>query len=134
MQKRLLFVFFSLPLLLPVPVYTQTIGENLEKLTALIDSSLSSIENTERDNENLKTTLENLSVSLGTQSLLLKEQGTLLNEQEEGYTRLRQIYETQKAYLATLQFKYKVYKVSLIVAVPTCIGLGIWLGWKLAGN
>jgi hypothetical protein len=57
-----------------------------------------------------------------------------LNEQEANYNQQQQIYETQKTYLKTLQFKSRIYKVSLIVAAPVCIGLGAWLGWKLAGK
>jgi hypothetical protein len=64
----------------------------------------------------------------------LREQGVLLNEQEANYNQQRMIYETQKQYLGTLQTKSKIYKVSLIIAVPVCIGLGAWLGWKLAGK
>jgi hypothetical protein len=75
-----------------------------------------------------------LESSLKTQSLLLREQGRLLNEQEANYNQQRQIYEAQRQYSKTLQFKSVIYKVSLIVAVPTCIGLGVWLGRTLAGR
>jgi hypothetical protein len=134
MLKRLLSVVLLLSLLLPLPLLSQTIEENLLTLGNLLDSSLSSIENIEKDNEALRQTLENLETSLRTQSLLLREQGRLLNEQEANYEQQRQIYEAQKQYLQTLRLKSTVYKVSLIVAVPTCIGFGAWLGWRLANK
>jgi hypothetical protein len=120
--------------LLPRLVFSQTIEENLWTIGSLIDNSLFSIESMTKDNEVLTQTLENLKASLQTQSALLIEQGRLLNEQELNYSQQRQIYETQKEYLSTLQVKYKVFKVSLIIAVPTCIGLGVWLGWTLASK
>jgi hypothetical protein len=119
--------------LLPALLFSQTIEENLLTLGSLIDNSLSSIESVTKDNGLLKQTLENLEVSLRTQSSLLIEQGRLLSEQEANSNQQQQIYEAQRQYLGTLQFKSKIYKVSLIVAVPTCIGLGAWLGWWLAG-
>jgi hypothetical protein len=130
MARKLLSAALLLSLVLSSPGFSQTIEENLLTLGNLIDSSLSSIERMARDNEGLKQTLESLEASLKTQSLLLREQGALLNEQEANYNQQRQIYETQKAYLGTLQSKSKIYKVSLILAVPVCIGLGAWLGWK----
>jgi hypothetical protein len=128
------FSGFLLLALLPGLLFSQTIEENLLTLGNLIDGSLSSIESMTKDNELLKQTLENLEVSLRTQSSLLVEQGKLLSEQEESFGQRQQIYEAQGRYLETLQFKSKIYKVSLIVAVPTCIGLGAWLGWWLAGR
>jgi hypothetical protein len=127
-------LFWVLLLLLPGQLFSQTIEENLLTLGSLIDSSLLSIESVTKDNELLRQTLENLKVSLQTQSGLLAEQGRLLNEQEASYRRLQQIYEAQGRYLATLQFKSKAYKVSLIVAVPISIGLGTWCGWQLYKN
>lgn len=132
MLKKSLPLVLLLSLLLPPPLFSQTIEENLSILGNLIDSSLSSIENTEKDNETLRETLENLESSLKTQSLLLREQGRLLNEQEMNYNQRQQIYETQKAYLETLRFKSTILKVSLLIAVPACIGLGAFLGWTLA--
>lgn len=128
MVKKLLSAALPLWLLLPWGVSAQTITENLLELDRLLDSSIASIGRIEIENESLRQTLENLEASLKTQSLLLREQGVLLNAQEANYNQQQQIYETQKAYLKTLQNKSRIYKVSLIVAVPACIGLGVWLG------
>jgi hypothetical protein len=119
---------------LPGSLFSQTIEENLWTLGSLIDSSLLSIDSMTKDNEILSQTLEDLRVSLQTQSGLLIEQGRLLNEQGADYGRLRQIYEAQGRYLEALQFKFKVYKVRLMIAVPISIGLGTWCGWLLHKN
>jgi hypothetical protein len=119
---------------LPGLLFSQTIEENLLTLGSLIDSSLLSIDSMKKDNEILSQTLEDLKVSLQTQSGLLIEQGRLLNEQEADYGRLQQIYEAQGKFLKDLQFKSKVYKVSLMIAVPISIGLGTWCGWLLHKN
>ena len=134
MARKLLLSAALLSFLLPWPGLSQTIEENLLTLGNLIDSSLTSIENIESENEVLKQTLENLESSLKTQSLLLREQGALLNAQEANYNQQRQIYETQRAYLRTLRRKSGIYKVSLIIAVPVCIGFGTWLGWRLTNR
>jgi ABC-type transporter Mla subunit MlaD len=132
MAGRRFWWFLALWLFVSWGLYAQTITDNLSELERLLDSSIASIEHIERENETLKQTLENLETSLRTQSLLLKEQGALLNEQEANYARQQQIYETQKQYLQTLQRKSKIYKVSLMIAAPACIGFGAWLGWTAA--
>jgi ABC-type transporter Mla subunit MlaD len=132
--KKLLSALLFVSFLLPPPLLSQTIEENLLTLGNLIDSSLSSIETTATENEALKTTLENLEGSLKTQSALLREQGRLLNEQAANYNQQQQIYEAQKSYLGTLRTRSNAYKWSLIIAVPICTGLGAWLGWKLGSR
>jgi uncharacterized membrane protein YccC len=134
MAKKLLLALWLLSLLLPGPLISQTIEENLSTLGNLLDSSIASIERIGSDNEALRQTLENLEASLQTQSLLLREQGRLLSEQEADYGEQRKIYEAQGAYLVTLRRKSTIYKVSLIAAVPVCIGFGTWLGWKLSNK
>lgn len=127
LKFTLLLLAFFLPH--PQQLWPQaSLGENLETLTVLIDRSLETVNGMESGNESLKAALENLEVSLKTQSLLLRQQGELLNEQEAGYQRLQGIYERQGKYLDTLQFRSKIWKWSLIIAVPACTGLGIWLG------
>ena len=134
MGKKLVWGLGLLWCLSPWGASAQTITENLFELERLLDSSIASIEHTESENESLKETLTRLEASLRTHSRLLREQGGLLNEQAANYEQQRQIYEKQSAYLKTLQGKSKIYKVSLMIAVPVCIGFGTWLGWKLGGR
>jgi ABC-type transporter Mla subunit MlaD len=132
--KRFAYLLWFFLLLLSGSVYGQSIEENLMTLESLIDGSIASIARMESENESLKQALENLEASLRTQSRLLREQGGLLNEQAANYEQQREIYGKQSAYLKSLQGKLKIYKASLMIAVPVCIGFGTWLGWKIAGR
>jgi hypothetical protein len=76
----------------------------------------------------MRKTLESLNASLREQSLRLERQEQLAGEQGADYLRLRRTYETQSQSLRKLQFKSGAFKWSLVIAVPVCTGLGIWLG------
>jgi hypothetical protein len=123
-------------LLLPwalLPLFSQqpAVFENLENLGMLIDNAIVSLEHLEQDNGSLRNGLARLEESLHTQSRLLNEQTQSLNEQAARFTRLQQISEQQGISLRKSEARSRIYKWSLIAAVPICTGLGIWLGITL---
>jgi hypothetical protein len=96
----------------------------LEKSLTLLNDTISLVETIQNDNENLKVTLQNVSD-------MLKAQGQLLNEQAQTQAEQSKISARQSLLLGRELRKGKVLKVSLIISVPVCIGLGIWAGWQL---
>jgi hypothetical protein len=124
-MKKLIFVFFlsALPLALfsqePQPEYTH--GDPLEMSLSLVEDTITLVENIQKDNESLQAELNRVLDISKTQGQLLKEQARTQAEQSA-------IYEKQATLLSKELKKGKVLKWSLIVSVPVCFGLGVWLG------
>lgn len=117
-------IFFLFLVLLP-PLWSQALAENqadpLERSLSLISDTLTLIETIETGNEQLKAELTNASA-------LLKEQGRLLNEQATTQAEQSAISGRQATLLKRELRRGKALKVSFLVSVPVCLGLGIWAG------
>ena len=100
----------------------------LEKSIALIEDTLSLIRNIQSDNELLKNTNEALETALTNVSDMLQLQGQLPNESAAIQAEQSAISQRQSFLLGRELKKGKILTVSLIVSVPVCIGLGIWVG------
>ena len=136
MCRKLAAIILLLPFL-PLPLLSQEASQGisseennqqedpLEKSLMLLYDTISLIGNIQSDNERLKAELTSASD-------MLRLQGRLLNEQAKIRAEQSQISERQSALLSRELKKGKILKWSLIISAPLCMGLGVWLGWKMS--
>jgi len=105
-----------------------TVDDPLEMSISLLLDTISLIENIQSDNKLLKTNNESLEAALMNVSDMLKLQGQLLNEQAKTQTEQLAI-SMRQSYLLNRELRNgKLLKMSLIISVPACIGLGMLIG------
>ena len=105
-----------------------TVDDPLEMSISLLLDTISLIENIQSDNKLLKTNNESLEAALMNVSDMLKLQGQLLNEQTKTQTEQLAI-SMRQSYLLNRELRNgKLLKMSLIISVPACIGLGMLIG------
>lgn len=113
--------------------------EQAETLTSLLEHIEQANNEQMKQLRDLNALLENSETELTTSrqaitdlKTLSETQGEYVNQLLEEAKKQRAIYEAQLNYQKRLQLRSKILTVSLLVALPIAMGLGIWAGRRMA--